>query len=206
MGTRHPNAAAAIVALYERLAGRYIEDRPRVDWDEQGSLEQFLAHLPPQRRVLDLGCGAGAPIGERLLNRGCTVTGVDSSPTLIAHCRERLPAGEWLVADMRQLALGREFDGLMAWDSFFHLAHDDQRSMFRVFREHAGPGAALMFTSGHSHGVAMGMYHGEPLYHASLDALEYEALLTANGFTVVAHVVEDPTCGKHTVWLARRIN
>lgn len=29
-------------------------------------------------------------------------------------------------------------------------------------------------------------------------------LLAANGFSVVDHVPEDPTCGGHTVWLARR--
>jgi hypothetical protein len=49
----------------------------------------------------------------------------------------------------------------------------------------------------------MGAIEGEPLYHASLDGAEYRALLRENGFTVVAHAVEDPSCGGHTVWLAR---
>ena len=60
-----------------------------------------------------------------------------------------------------------------------------------------------MFTSGPAHGEAIGSYRGEPLYHASLDAAEYRALFSANGFDVVAHVVEDPDCGGHTVWLAQ---
>jgi hypothetical protein len=37
---------------------------------------------------------------------------------------------------MRQLALGRPFDGIVAWDSFFHLGHDDQRRMFAIFADH----------------------------------------------------------------------
>jgi hypothetical protein len=45
--------------------------------------------------------------------------------------------------------------------------------------------------------------HGEPLYHASLDSEEYRALLGANGFQTVAHIIEDPTCGRRTVWLAQ---
>src|SRR5215216_3405122 len=97
------------------------------------------------------------------------VVGVDASPTLIALCRERFPGAEWIVADMRELALDRQFDGLLAWDSFFHLSGDDQREMFPRFAGHARPGAPLMFTSGTSEGVAMGSYRGEPLYHASLD-------------------------------------
>jgi hypothetical protein len=104
---------------------------------------------------------------------------------------------------MRNLALGVAFQGLLAWDSFFHLSHDDQRRMFPIFKLHAASGAALMFTSGTAHGVAMGSYQGEPLYHASLAAEEYRALLEANGFRVEAHVREDPNCGRHTIWLAQ---
>ena len=104
---------------------------------------------------------------------------------------------------MRDLALQKAFDGLLAWDSFFHLTDDDQRRMFPISKRHALPRAALMFTSGTSHGEAIGSYRGERLYHASLAHEEYRALLTTNGFRVVAHVAEDPDCGGHTVWLAQ---
>jgi hypothetical protein len=60
-----------------------------------------------------------------------------------------------------------------------------------------------MFTSGASHGEAVGSYRGEPLYHASLASEEYRTLLQSTGFRVVAHVVEDPNCGSHTIWLAQ---
>jgi hypothetical protein len=33
--------------------------------------------------------------------------------------------------------------------------------------------------------------------------VEYRALLNANGFEVMAHMVEDPHCGNHTIWLAQ---
>src|SRR5690349_9000226 len=122
---------------------------------------------------------------------------------MVALCARRFPGQTWFVADMRSPPLVQTFDGILAWDSFFHLCHDDQRRMFPVFRAHAAPGAALLFTSGPAHGVAIGAIEGEPLYHASLDGAEYRELLRENGFTVVAHVVEDPSCGGHTVWLAR---
>lgn len=104
---------------------------------------------------------------------------------------------------MRTLSMGRVFDGLLAWNSFFHLAHADQRRMFPIFRKHAAPRAALMFTAGPSHGEAIGVLEGEPLYHASLDGSEYRALLDEQGFDVVAHAAEDPQCGHHTIWLAQ---
>jgi hypothetical protein len=104
---------------------------------------------------------------------------------------------------MRALALGRRFDAMLAWHSFFHLGVDDQRAMFPVFAAHASPGATLMFTTGAAAGVAIGEWAGEPLYHASLDPDEYARLLAEYGFLVVAHAADDATCGGATVWLAR---
>jgi hypothetical protein len=94
-----------------------------------------------------------------------------------------------------RLALQRTFSGILAWDSFFHLCHDDQRRMFPVFRAHAAPNAALMFTSGPAHGEAIGSFGGEPLYHASLDPAEYRSLLDRNGFHTCRMSSRTPTAG-----------
>ena len=194
--------ADRIVGLYRRHARAWAADRG-TEPAEGPWLDRFRALLPAGAPVLDIGCGSAEPIACRLIESGHAVTGVDSSPEMIALCEERFPLGDWRVADMRTLRLGRAFGGLLAWDSFFHLRPDDQRRMFPAFRAHAAPGAALMFTSGPAHGVAMGQFRGEPLYHASLDPAEYRALLDANGFEVAAHAAEDSNCGGRTVWLAR---
>jgi SAM-dependent methyltransferase len=195
--------AERIMGLYQRHAFDWDRDRGR-DLFEKSWLDRFLSLLPADASILDTGCGGGEPIAGYFIGSGHTITGVDSSPSLIGLCRTRFPHQNWLVADMRTLSLCRRFAGVLAWDSFFHLRPDDQRLMFPIFRKHTAPGSALMFTSGPSEGVAIGCYRGEPLYHASLDAAEYRALLHANDFAVVSHVVEDPDCGGRTVWLARR--
>jgi SAM-dependent methyltransferase len=194
-----------IIGLYEQHARAWDAKRgsPRAlmekDW-----LDRFAAMVPAGGAVLDIGCGSGKPIAAYLVAQGFAVTGIDSSPSMIDMCRDRFPAQRWLVADMRALALGEIFQGLIAWGSFFHLSFDDQRKMFPVFRDHAAPGAPLLFTSGPAHGESIGSFEGEPLYHASLDSAEYRALLGANKFEVVDFVPEDPTCGRHSIWLARR--
>jgi SAM-dependent methyltransferase len=201
-----PSDSDKIIDLYQRNAENYVTDRRGVGWDESAWLDRFIALLPQDATILDLGCGCGEPIARYFINRNFALEGVDASPTLISVCRQHFPKQQWHVADMRRLALGRTFGGILAWDSFFHLTHDDQRRMFSIFKQHAASGAALMFTSGTSHGVAIGSYHGEPLYHASLAPEEYHTLLEANGFRVEAHVIEDPNCGHHTVWLARAVS
>lgn len=195
-----------IIGLYRRHALAWARKRARRTEKlmEATWLDRFMSLMPSRPAVLDIGCGSGEPMSRYLAERGCAVTGVDSSPEMIALCESALPWQSWRVADMRSLSLGATFDGLLAWDSFFHVHHEDQRRMFPVFRTHASPRAALMFTAGPNRGVAMGTFEGEPLYHASLDADEYRALLEENGFAVVTHVVEDETCGRHTIWLAQR--
>jgi len=197
--------AAGIIDLYQRKAQDWIESRTSSGLFEKPWLDRFRALLPPAAPILDLGCGSAEPMAAYLIELGHSVVGVDSSPVLIDVCRQHFPEQEWTVTDMRKIALQRTFSGIMAWDSFFHLCHDDQRRMFPIFREHAAPKAALMFTSGPAHGEAIGSFDGEPLYHASLDPAEYHSLLDGNGFRVVSHVVEDPDCGGHTIWLAQLI-
>lgn len=194
--------AEQVISLYERHADDWDKERDRSLF-EKPWLDRLLALLPPGASILDIGCGSAEPIARYFIEEGCDVTGADSSAALIGICKGRFPGMDWLVTDMRKLSLNRGFDGILAWDSFFHLCPEDQRTMFPIFRRHAAPKAALMFTSGNSHGEAIGVYKDEPLYHGSLDGAEYRAVLNENGFDVVAHVVEDPAfCGR-TVWLAQ---
>lgn len=196
----HPSADD-IVALYQRHARPWDKNRGKTLF-ERPWLDRFTAALPSDRSVLDLGCGGGEPLARYLIEQGLRVTGVDSSPALIEIARARFPKERWMAGDMRTVSLAERFGGILAWDSFFHLTPDDQRTMFPRFAAHAAPGAALMFTSGPKFGETIGRYQGDALYHASLDGQEYETLLAEHGFHVRAHVVEDPACGGHTIWLA----
>jgi len=197
----HP-ASREVSALYERHAMAFNRDRGN-RLVERAWFERFRQVMLDGADVLDLGCGSGEPVAHYLIEAGHRVTGVDSSPTLIDLCRSRFSDQTWIAGDMRAVSLSRQFGGIVAWNSFFHLTPDDQRAMFKVFRDHAEAGAALMFTSGPAAGEAIGSYQGEALYHASLATAEYEELLAAHGFSTVQHVIEDQECGGLTVWLAR---
>lgn len=193
-----------IIGLYQRHAAAW--DAARGDRLREGAwLDRFLGLLPQDGEVLDLGCGGGRPIARHVIEQGRPLTGVDTSPGLIALCRERFPGQTWVAADMRGLDLGRRFSGILAWHSLFHLTPEDQEAMFAVFAAHSRPGAALMFTSGWNRGVAMGEFQGERLYHASLDPDEYHAQLRAHGYKCLEHKVGQEDAGAAVVWLAQKL-
>lgn len=191
-----------ILATYDSVAREFARSRDKTLF-ERAWLDRMLAHAPG-RRVLDLGCGPGLPIARYLSDRRATVTGVDGAAAMIELFAENLPRAEAIFADMRGLSLQREFDAILAWDSFFHLSPDDQAAMFPVFAAHAAPRAVLMFTTGDAAGTPVGQVAGKAVYHASLDPREYRGLLDKNGFELISFTPRDPTCNGHSIWLARR--
>jgi len=190
-----------ITGLYEDNAAAWAEARGGEMW-EQAWVDKLIAGLAPGAAILDIGCGNGLPIAGYLAGRGFRVTGIDSSPSLIAAARANVPSAEFHVEDMRRVSLGRRFDGLLAWHSFFHLSPDDQRAMFPLFAANAAPGARLMFTAGPEAGESIGEWRGEPLYHASLSPEEYARLLQTNGFGVESFTGPNPADADPSVWTA----
>lgn len=198
-----PPDETEVIPVYQSRAAWFDAHRTRA-LDERPYLDAVAARLAPGADVLDLGCGAGDPIARYFVDRGFRVTGVDAATAMLDLCREKFPAMTWIRADLRGLALGRTFDAIVAWDSFFHLTRDEQRAMFPAFAAHARPAAPLLFTTGPADGEAYGDVGGLRVYHASFAADEYRALLAAHRFAVLRHTVNDPACGGHTVWLAEK--
>lgn len=189
--------------VYERQAARFDAERPK-RLHERAWLDRFLALVPSGGTILDLGCGAGDPIAGYFLRRGHRVVGVDASHAMLAIARQRFPDGEWRHADMRTLDLPERFDGIIAWNSFFHLTRDEQRDVLVRCATHLVPGGALMLTVGPEDGEVTGHAGGEPIYHSSLAPSEYRRRLDALDIEIVTFVLEDPACDGQTVLLGRR--
>ena len=192
-----------VISFYQQHAEEWDINRGRHLFEKQW-LERFTQNLPAGGSILDLGCGSGEPIAKHFIDQGYNVTGVDSSEPLLDLCRSRFPTQHWTLSDMRELNLEAKFDGIIAWNSFFHLNHADQEHMFSIFKKHSKLGASLMFTAGPSHGEAINPLFGTPLYHASFTYEEYNAFLTNHGFEIVSYKLEDEDCQGHSIYCAQR--
>lgn len=191
-----------VFEVYNKIATWFAENRYS-GLMEKSYLDEMMAFLNGGAAVLDLGCGTGKPMMGYLLNLGLEVVGVDASSEMLALAKRNFPLAEFVLEDMRKLALNRRFDAIIAWHSFFHLPADDQPVMFELFKNHLNAEGILLFTSGTEHGEAWGMNGGENLFHASLSTDAYRQLLEKYNFKVLKHVVNDPDCGSATVWMAQ---
>ncbi len=191
--------------IYDREAEAYDRQRARVLF-EKAWLDRFLASLPldadSRPSILDVGCGGGEPIASYLIAQGAALTGVDMAPAMLAIARARFPDSQWIEADMRSLALGQRFAGIISWNAFFHLSRAEQRAAIPRLCAHVAPGGALLVTVGHQDGEVTGTVNGETVYHASLAPAEYDRVLRACGFKNILIVTEDASCDHHSIVLA----
>jgi SAM-dependent methyltransferase len=74
-----------------------------------GYVDKILEGLPPQAKILDLGCGTGNPIAKHIVERGFRVVGVDQSIKLLEIARTVVPEAELIHADMIKVQFAEKF-------------------------------------------------------------------------------------------------
>lgn len=188
-------------SVYQRQAERFDKNR-NDQLFEKPWLDRFLKRIPENGTILDVGCGTGKPIADYLISQGQTVTGYDFSSAMLSFARRRHPAMTWLEGDMRRLDLDQQFDGVIAWNSFFHLTPGEQVSTLPLLLKHVKDGGPFLTTIGNQHGETEGYVGGEAVYHGSLAKSEYEQILSENGFSQFQIVLDDPDTNLHCVLLA----
>ncbi|WP_372574520.1 class I SAM-dependent methyltransferase [Ruegeria jejuensis] len=189
--------------VYERNADWFARTRPQA-LIEKPWLDRFVALLPDHASILDLGCGSGDPIAGYFLGLGHRVVGMDASQAMIRIARQRRPEGDWRLGDMRVLALPERFDGIIGWNSFFHLTQAEQRDVLPRMAGHLRARGALLLSVGPEAGEVAGQVGNDPVYHSSLSQSEYASILAKEGLRVVAFTPEDPDCYGMTLLLAQK--
>ncbi len=140
----------------------------------------------PRSRVLDLGCGSGWPTAQQLAEGGLDIVGVDTSERMLEKARERVPSGEFVHADMRELPedIGR-FDAVTAFFSLLMLPRADIDRVLATVRSLLHPGApfALGMVDGDLDDTP-GEFFGVQVRFSAYPEDELIAVVRRAGFTV----------------------
>jgi SAM-dependent methyltransferase len=125
----------------------FYADRLDRTTDSDTELIWQLLELEPGMEVLDLACGHGR-IATRLAQRGCHLTGLDSSPLFLHLARQdaqaRAVAVDYVHGDMRDLPWSARFDRIINWFTAFGYFDDaDNRRVLAQAAAALKPGGRL---------------------------------------------------------------
>jgi SAM-dependent methyltransferase len=100
---------------------------------ELGGAALDLLDPQPGERILDIGCGEGT-LTARMLERGATVLGIDTSPEMIAAARDG--GIDAILLDVADMAFAAEFDAAFSNATLHWVLEKEQaaRATFRALR------------------------------------------------------------------------
>lgn len=158
----------------------------------------FVKMLKPHSHVLDVGCGSGYPIASYLSELGFKVTGIDISNEMIKKAQQlNLANASLVVEDLLNYKPKERYDGIIAFDSIWHIDHDNQEKIYQIISSLLVPNGLFIFTHGKTDGEIIGTMWGESFYHSALDAKKVVNLLEQNNCKIITYIenYEEETTG-----------
>lgn len=198
------SSAPDVPAAYDQIAEQYFADRSTA-LRERPYLERALTDVRAGARVLDFGCGTGRPIGEYFVRRGCLVTGIDGSKTMLRFAQQCLPSARLLHARLEDATFDETYAAVVAWDSLFHVDRMHHAAIYRRIAGALMPGGRFLLTTGGTEDAGFtDRMHGETFFYSSWTPQRVTELLEEAGFTIELNEVDQPEGRGHVVVLARR--
>lgn len=149
-------------------------------------VRELASTIPEGGKILDIGCGTGFPNAAYFSEQGFKLTGIDITEKLLQKALDRnLPNTQFYLCDFFDFEPKDRYDGVIAFDSFFHFPKEKQRLIYERVSRWMNAGAHLLFTHGREDGEIQGQMFGQPFYYSSLDKDEVCQLLSYAGLSVV---------------------
>lgn len=129
----NPDCYESLAPYYEEIYANIDADETVRQWWQLLRESQIVTGHPERLRLLDIGCGPGWQL-KAWRELGFAVSGVDSSPTLLALARERLgPLADCVdlyranILEPASLPAGMSYDVVVSHFNFLNLFSPEQR-------------------------------------------------------------------------------
>jgi 2-polyprenyl-3-methyl-5-hydroxy-6-metoxy-1,4-benzoquinol methylase len=173
---------------YDKIADWFVNYRKTSEVD--GYILWFIERIEKGGKILDVGCGGGVPNAGFLVEKGFDVTGIDFSEQMIRLAKENVPAAKFSKSDICAFQTDEKYEGIVAWDSLFHLEYDKNEFAFEKLFGMLKAGGYMVFSHGGGQGEITDTMNGENFSYSSLGPELTLQTLKEIGFQIVKYEVD----------------
>lgn len=189
---------------YDGVSRAYIEARQRLKSDAYVS--KLVRRLRADSLVLDLGCGAGEPVDNIILNRGHRVLGIDLSNQLIEQARKLCPGGEYQVGDITKLyAHAYKVDAVVCLYTFFHLPRQSYGQILQTINSFLPLKGLLLISMGDKDFEGYADYLGKKMWWSQWGPAKNRELIEKAGFEIIWEDITRSGGEAHQMMLAEKV-
>jgi len=123
---------------------------------------------------------------------------------MLGIARSVIPDAELIHGDLVTAALPRIFDGIVTWDSVFHIPRETHAAIFARLAGWLNPGGVLLLSLGGSDWEGTSPVLGHDFFYSGYRPKKNRALLEAAGFEVLTWDVDDTSSRGHLAIIARK--
>lgn len=187
---------------YERIAKTYAAQRDQ--FKSLPYLERFVELVPAGGTCLDIGCGAGRPVGEFLVAHGYAVHGLDLAERMIDLARRNVPQASYEVRDMSDLEEGEyRVDGIVSFYAIFHTPREQHPALLSRFASFLPRDGAILITMGADAWEGTDDFHGTSMTWSHYGAERNRELVERAGFHVLLDEIDRSADEAHQIIIAR---
>lgn len=125
--------------VYDAKAEEYA--KLVTETEDNAPLAAFLAEVPENGRVLDLGCGPGGSAGQ-MARAGMHVDATDASESMVELAQNQPGVTAW-VATFNEIEGDNAYDGIWANFSLLHAEREDMPRHLAALRKALKPGGVF---------------------------------------------------------------
>ena len=169
-------------STYDKIAVRWTNERKTAF--VSNLIIDFANKIKVGGKILDIGCGGGVPNASYLCNKAFELTGIDGSENMIDIAIENIPNSVFEVCDVIEYKPATSFDGILAWDSLFHLPYANQHDIYSKIYGWLNNGGWFLFSHTAVDGEIIDEMFDEKLYYSGLSTDVVRQLLIDAGFKI----------------------
>lgn len=123
---------------------------------------------------------------------------------MLHYAKSRCPEARFIRANITEVDFQGSFDGIVAWDSLFHIPRARHQALYVSFCRWLKPGAPVLLSAGGSEGEFTAPMFDVDFFYSSHALDENRRLLEACGFDMILAEVDDRSSRGHVTIIAKK--